>query len=43
MVLPYNLSSSDRQRFQSLRNGQSVTLDGRMVAQGRIDLERFAY
>ena len=43
VVLPYNLSSSDRQRFQSLRNGQSVTLDGRMVAQGRIDLERFAY
>ena len=43
VVLPYNLSNSDRQRFQSLRNGQNVTLDGRMAAQGRIDLERFAY
>jgi hypothetical protein len=43
VVLPYNLSNSDRQRFQSLRNGQSVTLDGRMAAQGRIDLERFVY
>ena len=41
VVLPYNLGTQDGNRFRSLRSGQSVTVDGRMVAQGRIDLERF--
>ena len=41
VTLPYNVNTQDNQRFRSLRSGQSVTVDGRMVAQGRIDFERF--
>jgi hypothetical protein len=43
VALPYGASAQDAQRFRSLRSGQSVTLDGQMVAQGRIDLVRFIY
>ncbi|HLM69633.1 MAG TPA: hypothetical protein VK358_18975 [Longimicrobium sp.] len=43
VALPYGASSQDAQRFRGLRSGQSVTLDGQMVAQGRIDLVRFIY
>ncbi len=41
VALPYNVNSQDNQRFRSLRSGQNIVVDGRMVAQGRIDLERF--
>jgi hypothetical protein len=41
VALPYGASAQDAQRFRALRSGQSVTLDGQMVAQGRIDLVRF--
>lgn len=43
VALPYGASAQDAQRFRSLRSGQNVTLDGQMVAQGRIDLVRFIY
>lgn len=43
VALPYNVNSQDNQRFRSLRSGQNVTVEGRMAAQGRIDLERFVY
>jgi cold shock CspA family protein len=43
VALPYGASAQDAQRFRALRSGQSVTLDGQMVAQGRIDLVRFIY
>ncbi|HEX8362234.1 MAG TPA: hypothetical protein VF613_19105 [Longimicrobium sp.] len=39
--MPYNVNSQDNQRFRTLRSGQNIVVDGRMVAQGRIDLERF--
>jgi hypothetical protein len=41
VALPYNVSSQTDQRFRSLRSGQQVVVDGRMPAQGRIELERF--
>jgi hypothetical protein len=41
VALPYNVNSQDNQRFRTLRSGQNVTLEGRMAAQGRIDLQRF--
>jgi hypothetical protein len=41
VALPYGASAQDAQRFRGLRSGQSVTIDGQMVAQGRIDLVRF--
>ena len=43
VALPYGASAQDAQRFRGLRSGQNVTLDGQMVAQGRIDLVRFIY
>ena len=43
VALPYGVSAQDSQRFRSLRNGQNVTLDGRFVAQGRIEFQRFIY
>jgi hypothetical protein len=41
VALPYNVNAQVNQRFRSLRSGQTVVVDGRMPAQGRIDLERF--
>jgi hypothetical protein len=41
VALPYGASAQDAQRFRALRSGQSVTIDGQMVGQGRIDLVRF--
>jgi len=41
VALPYGASAQDAQRFRALRSGQSVTLEGQLVAQGRIDLVRF--
>jgi hypothetical protein len=43
VALPYGVSAQDSQRFRSLRSGQNVTLDGRFIAQGRIEFQRFVY
>lgn len=43
VALPYGVSQQDAQRFRSLRSGQNVTVEGRYVAQGRIDFQRFIY
>ncbi|HYW08471.1 MAG TPA: hypothetical protein VE913_16040 [Longimicrobium sp.] len=41
VALPYRPSAQDDQRFRSLRAGQSVRVQGRMVANGRLELDRF--
>ncbi|MBD0320805.1 MAG: hypothetical protein ICV87_10755 [Gemmatimonadetes bacterium] len=43
VALPYGVSQQDAQRFRSLRSGQNVTVEGRYVAQGRIEFQRFIY
>jgi hypothetical protein len=43
VALPYGVSAQDSQRFRSLRSGQNVALDGRFIAQGRIEFQRFVY
>lgn len=39
--LPYNTTAADRDRFNRLRSGEMVRVEGRMVAQGRLELSRF--
>jgi hypothetical protein len=39
--LPYNPSSATADRFRRLRSGDSVGIEGYLVAQGRVELSRF--
>lgn len=41
VALPYRPSTQDEQRFRSLRAGQQVRVQGRLVANGRLELDRF--
>ena len=41
VAMPYNPTSSDRDRFNRLRRGNSVTVEGRFVTQDRLELTRF--
>jgi hypothetical protein len=41
VAMPYNATSSARDRFQRLRRGNSVAVEGRFVAEERIELTRF--
>jgi len=41
VALPYNPSSTDVNRFRQLRQGDYVRVQGRLVAQDRLELERF--
>jgi hypothetical protein len=39
--LPYNASTSARDRFSRLRAGDYVRVEGRFIAQHNLQLERF--
>jgi len=39
--MPYNASSSTRDRFDRLRRGNSVRIEGRYLTQDRLELSRF--
>ena len=41
VVLPYNTAGATADRFRRLRQGDYVRLEGRLVAQNRLELERF--
>jgi hypothetical protein len=41
VAMPYNATSSARDRFQRLRRGNSVAVEGRYIAEERIELTRF--
>ena len=41
VALPYNSRSTDVSRFRSLRQGDYVRVEGRLVSQDRLELERF--
>jgi hypothetical protein len=41
VAMPYNATSSTRDRFQRLRRGNSVAVEGRFIAEERIELTRF--
>ena len=39
--MPYNLTSATRDRFERLRRGNSVAVEGRFVGEDRLELTRF--
>jgi hypothetical protein len=41
VAMPYNATSSARDRFQRLRRGNSVAVEGRYIGEERIELTRF--
>jgi hypothetical protein len=41
VAMPYNASSSARDRFQRLRRGSSVAIEGRYLSQEQVQLTRF--
>jgi hypothetical protein len=41
VAMPYNATSSTRDRFNRLRRGNSVTFEGRFVTATRVELTRF--
>jgi outer membrane lipoprotein SlyB len=41
VAMPYNATSSARDRFQRLRRGNSVAIEGRFIGEERIELTRF--
>jgi hypothetical protein len=41
VVMPYQTNASDANRFRNLRNNEYVRVQGRLVANGRLELSRF--
>jgi hypothetical protein len=41
VTMPYNATSSARDRFERLRRGNSVAVEGRFVGEDRLELTRF--